>query len=310
MNALVCHNGALGDFLTTLPAIQKYQSVISSDNITVLCRKQFGELTCAAGYADRFLDINKYSFLFNPSGPDSRTDAFFNQFSHCLIFSGDGSPLLKTAHQYKHLTTLYQAPFPSQQIPIIDYHLSLFDSTSSQCTPVYPSLSRLFSDSLCQHTKRNSIAIAPGSGSMRKNWPLERFQIVADHLESQGYQVSWIAGECEAEFKFRDKDHIVQQTDLVSLSRFLHECTLYIGNDSGITHLAAASGSPVIALFGASNPAIWAPRGIAEVRCIKSAACKKYCQTNNRKIECHGECMRSIRVDEVIFTVLDALESL
>jgi hypothetical protein len=286
-----------------------YRSVIAADQITILSRKQFGELACEAGYADKFLDINHFSFLFNPSSPDSRTDTFFNQFDHCLILSGDDSPLLKAAQQYKHLTILYQAPFPTQQMPIIDYHLSLFDLTALQCGSICPSLTRLFSSSSNQETKHTRIAIAPGSGSRRKNWPLERFQIVADHLENQGYHVSWIAGECEAEFRFRDKDHVVKNTDLISLCKLLHECALYIGNDSGITHLAAASGSPVIALFGASNPKIWAPRGISEVRCIISTKCTEYCQTNNRNVDCNGECMGAILVDDVILTTQSVLNS-
>jgi ADP-heptose:LPS heptosyltransferase len=303
MNALVYHNGALGDFLTILPALRIYRTVTSVNKITILSRKQFGELACSAGYADSFLDINYYSFLFNPSPTDSRTDTFFNQFNRCLLFTGEDSPLLKTAHLYPHINILYQSPFPTQPIPVIDYHLALFGSTAVPLTSAYPDLSRLFLSSSNQISKQTRIAIAPGSGSKRKNWPLERFQIVADHIESQGYQVSWIAGECEAEFTFRDKDQLLRNTDLISLSRFLHGCTFFIGNDSGVTHLAAASGCRVIALFGASNPAIWTPRGISEVRCIKSTHCTEYCQTYNREIKCNGECMISIQVAEVTAAV-------
>jgi ADP-heptose:LPS heptosyltransferase len=308
MQALVYHNGALGDFLTILPALQMYRSLTSAEKLTILCPKQFGELACASGYADRSLDINHFSFLFNPSAPDNRTDTFFNQFNHCLIFSGNDSPLLKTAQHFHHLNILHQAPFPTQPIHIIDYHLSMLTPSTSQFTPVYPSLSRLFSGSSCHFSKQTSIAIAPGSGSVRKNWPLERFQIVADYVESRGFRVSWIAGECETEFKFRDNDHIVR-TDLVSLCRFLYECTLFIGNDSGITHLAAASGSPVIALFGASNPTIWAPRGPSTIRCIFSTSCKEHCQTNNRKINCEGACMKSILIEDVIGVVEEVLNN-
>ena len=48
---------------------------------------------------------------------------------------------------------------------------------------------------------------------------------------------------------------------LDELAAWLASASLYIGNDSGITHLAAAVGTPVIALFGASDPRVWAPRG-------------------------------------------------
>ncbi|HSW50494.1 MAG TPA: glycosyltransferase family 9 protein, partial [Bryobacteraceae bacterium] len=49
--------------------------------------------------------------------------------------------------------------------------------------------------------------------------------------------------------------------DLHELACRLAQARLYIGNDSGITHLAAASGVPVLALFGPTDPAVWAPRG-------------------------------------------------
>jgi ADP-heptose:LPS heptosyltransferase len=49
--------------------------------------------------------------------------------------------------------------------------------------------------------------------------------------------------------------------DLYQLACHLAQASLYVGNDSGITHLAAAVGTPVLALFGPTDPAVWAPRG-------------------------------------------------
>ena len=49
--------------------------------------------------------------------------------------------------------------------------------------------------------------------------------------------------------------------DLWDLARFLAGARAYIGNDSGITHMAAAVGVPTIALFGPTDPAVWSPRG-------------------------------------------------
>jgi ADP-heptose:LPS heptosyltransferase len=45
------------------------------------------------------------------------------------------------------------------------------------------------------------------------------------------------------------------------LAARLAQCRLYVGNDSGVTHLAAATGCPTVALFGESDPRVWAPRG-------------------------------------------------
>jgi heptosyltransferase-3 len=67
--------------------------------------------------------------------------------------------------------------------------------------------------------------------------------------------VEWTAGPDET------LDRATRFENLFDLARWLAGAALYIGNDSGITHLAAAVGIPVIALFGPASPDIWAPRG-------------------------------------------------
>jgi heptosyltransferase-3 len=95
-------------------------------------------------------------------------------------------------------------------------------------------------------------AIHPFSGGSPKNWPLERFREVAARLP---LPVRWCAGPEEV---LKDA---VRFENLYDLACWLRSARLYIGNDSGITHLAAAVGTPVIAIFGPTDPAVWAPRG-------------------------------------------------
>jgi heptosyltransferase III len=96
------------------------------------------------------------------------------------------------------------------------------------------------------------VAIHPFSGSARKNWPLERFRELAERL---AMPVRWCAGPDET------LEGAMRFDDLYELACSLASARLYIGNDSGITHLAAAAGVPTIAIFVASDPEIWAPRG-------------------------------------------------
>jgi heptosyltransferase III len=100
--------------------------------------------------------------------------------------------------------------------------------------------------------------IHPFSGSARKNWPLDRFRELAERLP---LAVRWCAGPEES------LDEAVRMPDLYQLGCWLRGARLYIGNDSGITHLAAAVGTPVVAIFGPSDPAVWAPRG-GQVRMV------------------------------------------
>ncbi len=94
--------------------------------------------------------------------------------------------------------------------------------------------------------------IHPFSGSSRKNWLMERFRELSLRLR---YPVKWSAGPQE------QLEGAVRFENLFELACWLAGARVYIGNDSGITHLAAAAGTPTVAIFGPTDPAIWAPRG-------------------------------------------------
>lgn len=92
---------------------------------------------------------------------------------------------------------------------------------------------------------RSRIVVHPFASSVNKQWPLDRFEEVARRLDAD-----WAV----------NRDGTPRIEDLYELACWLRGTKLYIGNDSGITHLAAAVGTPVVALFGTMDPAVWAPR--------------------------------------------------
>jgi len=106
-------------------------------------------------------------------------------------------------------------------------------------------------DGLCG-PEGDFAVIHPFSGSPRKNWPMEKFQELAVRI---AMPVRWSAGPEE------NLEGAVRIANLYELAGWLRSARVYIGNDSGITHLAAAAGAPVVAIFGPTDPAVWAPRG-------------------------------------------------
>ena len=128
---------------------------------------------------------------------------------------------------------------------------------------------------------RDAVIIHPFSGSRRKNWPLRQFEELARRLK---LPVEWTAGP---------EDELAQArrfNDLRLLVEWIAGARLFIGNDSGITHLAAAAGVPTIALFSASDPRVWAPRG-------KNVALV------------HGVSMAAIEVDDVLRAISRLLDA-
>ena len=107
----------------------------------------------------------------------------------------------------------------------------------------------------CAVQREDYAVIHPFSGSARKNWPLGKFRALSKKLE-RIMPVRWCAGEDDPPLA-----GAVRIDNLYELACWLAKARLYIGNDSGITHLAAAVGTPVLALFGPTDPRVWAPRG-------------------------------------------------
>jgi heptosyltransferase-3 len=96
------------------------------------------------------------------------------------------------------------------------------------------------------------VAVHPFASSPAKRWPLGCFQAVASALD---VPVKWTAGPEER------LDDAARFDDLYDLACWLATARAYIGNDSGIAHLAAAVGTPVVAIFLTTDPRIWSPRG-------------------------------------------------
>jgi hypothetical protein len=108
------------------------------------------------------------------------------------------------------------------------------------------------------------LAIHPGSGSPAKNWPMPRFAAIVEEL-AQG--AAWLLVEGPAEAGRLGALRQLPGVRIASglpprvLGAALSAAGTYVGNDSGVTHLAASWGAPTVALFGPTNPTHWAPVG-------------------------------------------------
>ncbi len=114
------------------------------------------------------------------------------------------------------------------------------------------------------------VVIQPGGGGLHKCWPLNNFLAVAKELSSRGVEVIFLLGPTELE---RFSDAIIKTIN--SVAKSLADLSLtdvvgllscadgFVGNDSGITHLAAGLGVRTLAVFGPSDPAVYGPIGPA-----------------------------------------------
>lgn len=116
-------------------------------------------------------------------------------------------------------------------------------------------------------TLDRAVLVHVGSGSPTKNWPAQHFAHVITLLEASGEDVKLIVGEADQDAAARVDAARGRTTPrlegltLADLARHLAGARGYLGNDSGVSHLAGLVGAPTTALFGPTDPQIWAPLG-------------------------------------------------
>ncbi|MHB0875455.1 MAG: glycosyltransferase family 9 protein [Anaerolineae bacterium] len=109
--------------------------------------------------------------------------------------------------------------------------------------------------------------VHPGSGaySQARRWPAERFAAVADTLIDRfGLPVVLVGGQDDGVESLRSVMRgpaldLSGRTDLKTLAAVLRRATLFVGNDSGVMHVATAVGTPLVAIFGPTDPRAWGP---------------------------------------------------
>lgn len=154
------------------------------------------------------------------------------------------------------------------------------------------------------------VLLHPGAGAAWKRWPAERFGAVGEALHRQGFQVALVKGPTDAEAietaqaSVRDPFPLILEPSTRKLGGLLSWAALYIGNDSGVTHLAAAAGALVIALFGPTDPATWAPLGNSRV--LRACTSSSEAQSQIRVCE-DPRCLEGITVEDVVAASFSSL---
>jgi len=149
------------------------------------------------------------------------------------------------------------------------------------------------------------VMIHPAARYWFKAWPPERFAALGDALIDRGYQVvlvgSWQDVKVEESIHQQSKHQFISligKTNILELAALMKKSSLFIGNDGGPMHMAAAVGCPVIALFGPSDPAVWGPRGTLTTVIYKGIDCAECFYPGCFRGE--ESCMKLITVAEVL----------
>jgi ADP-heptose:LPS heptosyltransferase len=281
---LIIHQGALGDLIVSLPCFYAIRAAFPEAVIEVMGYPRYLSLVDKRFYADAVCSVDRADMasLYSEHGvlnPD--LVAYFKKFEKIFYFGRNARKTVLQKIAELHSPELFHIKtFPENADKhVIDFQLEQLPSLAYNTAGATPRIFLLDEDRreaqifLMQRAghagNRPLIAIHPGSGSAKKNWPVRHYAALVHSLYSitQGIFIL-IEGPADeqpvAQFKkeLGDVSAVMLQTPaLPVLAAIIKQCALYMGNDGGITHLAAAAGIPVVAIFGPSDSRIWGPRG-------------------------------------------------
>jgi len=285
---LVIRGGAIGDFILTLPALKALREAYPAAHIEILGYKHIAALAENRFYAPAVRSIEYgplSSFFAKNSELRAELAGYFPTFDLIISYLYDPDQIFENNLRRCGVENLLCGPakivensvHAARQLarPIKELGTRVCDLTEK----IFLSeKDRQFGREFLRNLSPPIVAIHPGSGSKEKNWPLENWiELVSrsgplsgakderGHMREQLPMVV-VAGEAdEAQVKqlegaWKDRDVLFAKNLTLPHLAAVLEHTIFVGHDSGISHLAAAAGADCILLFGPTDPHVWAPR--------------------------------------------------
>jgi ADP-heptose:LPS heptosyltransferase len=279
---LIIHQGAIGDFVLSLPALEAIHRFHSLARFIFLGHPSTSEIIHSRPYFDGVLNCSdrRWAPLYNLKA-ETPTFESLPPVDSVFAFCRSSSQRL-----VDNLARIYgKPPFRIDPFPQSDPGLHVSDYQCRQleeigvpalpCPPavIAPSQERSLEASRFVRENvipgRQLVLIHPGSGGRKKLWSVAGWLDVIRKLSNRNdCEIALIEGPADSYMIQQLCANVgalpllvVNNWPLGKLAALIKQNSLYLGNDSGITHLAAACNTPTIALFGPTDPSIWGPKG-------------------------------------------------
>lgn len=300
-NVLILHSGALGDFVLAWPLILALSRLHPQSRIIVVTQHSKGALAEAALRVESAdVDSGWHAIFADGSEPPENVIRLLNgAHAICSFVCGAEDVAARRLREIggeAQVVTL--APRPAADF---SRHASEFLLDQLAPFPALAAGARQIVHSIetrgisVARSDGGDVVLHPGSGSLAKCWPVEKFIKLADKLKRKRRSVRILIGEVETErltesqiAALKNAGDVRRPQTYVDLLNELRTASAVVGNDSGPAHLAGVIGAATVALFGPTDPAVWRPLG-PRVRVLR-----------HQPIE-------SLSVDDVLHAVMDAI---
>jgi ADP-heptose:LPS heptosyltransferase len=287
----ILHPGGLGDLLLAVPAIQGLRERFPSHEFLLCAQDEPAEFLADCGVVERWLSAQSTACaaLFGGAAPD---DSFLKDWlSRCDLavayLRNDATDLSAALKDCGAAAVVVESPFASRLSTVHQSYrfaeiVGVRMEQSSIGPLAVPDVTRTEGETylakLGLSQKRPLAMVHPGSGSRHKCVAPAVLQPVLAGLEANGLEPLLLEGPADHEMVERllicleRRPNRLNGLSVRELAGVLSQVELFLGHDSGVTHLAAMLGTPTVALFGPTESARWGPRGSA-VSIIQGKPC-------------------------------------
>ena len=278
---VVIHPGSLGDVILSLPALRGLRVAFPRHELIFLAGGEVGLLLKEAGEVDRVFPLERQALADLLQEPEAVNEDLKSYLASCdvaVCWMRHGAPHIKAVLSRLGVArAIIMSPHAGDLTSL--HHSDRFCETVRDVAvaPDRPGPLRLpqktvaeglhYLESLGGSPGRPLVLLHPGSGSRHKCCEPGLFVEALSHLRERGASPMLLQGPADEEQvtqvlrRWAKPLPVLKDLPLGLVAGVIAEADLYVGHDSGLTHLAAALAVPTVALFGPTDVARWAPRG-------------------------------------------------
>jgi heptosyltransferase-3 len=313
---LILHPGGLGDIILSLPAITLLRSAFPAASFTIA--GNIDHLSpIVSGYAEHVVSLSTLPLhhMYSCGELTQEEVRFWKSFDRIVSWTGSGDKefVRNMAEIHPNARVAQWKPEPGDSRHVAQLFVDSLGLPIQSGRRLKPA--RIFPDFSAFHSGRRwliergwsgsnpLVALHAGAGSERKRWPLSRFIGLAQKLMLQKEQkLLLIEGPAEPGLA-EQMAQALQETEIIRvesvslglLAGILQNCRAFVGNDSGLAHMAAALEIPSVVLFGPTLPQHWAPLGQHVVVLRDPHGCEACASGGN-----DHTCLNNITIEDVI----------
>lgn len=240
LTRLLIRPGAIGDFILSLPALE----ALRGDRTEIWCAEQNVPLARFAEAAQSIVTSGLDRLGLLPAGDVIDR---LRRFDSILSWYGANRSEFRALVADLRLPFEFLPALPAGSRHAVDFYNDQARQFGARSASRFPKIAT-------PPSARTFAVLHPFASNFTKRAPISVFESTARRL-AESMPVHWLAGP-EEQFPGAGRFD-----NLYKLACWLSQARIFVGNDSGISHLAAAVGTPVQVFFRSTDPKIWAPRG-------------------------------------------------